>query len=86
MTTWAFADLAPDQLALVAEAERTLDTDVVMVFRPSTWGDVDPETLLGEELAPATDLEATQLECLQGLERLVDGVVVAYRRRAADLG
>lgn len=83
MSTWTYADLAPDQLALVAEAERTLDTDVVMVFRPSDWGDVDPDTLLGDDLRPAADLEATQLECLLGLERLVDGVVVAYRRRTA---
>ena len=83
MSTWTYADLAPDQLALVAEAERTLDTDVVMVFRPSDWGDVDPDTLLGDDLQPAADLEATQLECLLGLERLVDGVVVAYRRRTA---
>ena len=83
MSTWTYADLAPDQLALVAEAERTLDTDVVMVFRPSDWGDVDPDALLGDDLQPAADLEPTQLECLLGLERLVDGVVVAYRRRTA---
>ncbi len=75
---WVFADLEPDQLALIAEAERTLDTDVVLAYKPSAWGTVDPDTI-GAGLAPA-GLEASQLECLQGLERMVDGVLVAYRR------
>ncbi len=76
---WIYAELGPDQLALIDEAERTLDTDVVMAYRPSAWGTVDPETI-GDGLEPA-GLEASQLECLQGLERMVDGVLVAYRRQ-----
>ena len=75
---WVFADLEPDQLALIAEAERTLDTDVVLAYKPSAWGTVDPDTIAAG-LAPA-GLEASQLECLQGLERMVGGVLVAYRR------
>ncbi len=75
---WTFADLEPEQLALVAEAERTLDTDVVMAYKPSPYGTVDPETI-ADGLRPV-DLEPTQLECLQGLERIVGGVLVAYRR------
>jgi hypothetical protein len=75
---WTFADLEPEQLALVTEAERTLDTDVVMAYRPSPYGTVDPETV-AEGLRPV-DLEPTQLECLQGLEKMVGGVLVAYRR------
>jgi hypothetical protein len=80
MTTvgWNFADLEADQVALVAEAERTLDTDVVMAYEPSAWGSVDPDTV-GDGLDPA-DLEPSQLEYLQGLERMVGGVLVAYRR------
>lgn len=76
---WNFADLENDQVALVVEAERTLDTDLVMAYEPSSWGTVDPDTV-GDGLAPA-ELEASQLECLQGLERMVGGVLVAYRRR-----
>ena len=75
---WTLADLEPDQLALVTEAERTLDTDVVLAYKPSTYGTVDPETI-ADGLRPV-DLEPTQLECLQGLERMVGGVLVAYRR------
>jgi hypothetical protein len=75
---WNFADLEADQVALIVEAERTLDTDLVMAYEPSTFGTVDPDTV-GQELDPA-DLEPSQLECLQGLERMVGGVLVAYRR------
>jgi hypothetical protein len=78
---WDFADLDPAQLALVVEAERTLETDVVMVFRPGapSWADV--ERLADEGLTPV-ELDESQLECLQGLERQVGGVAVAYRRAA----
>ena len=75
---WTFADLEPDQLAMVNEAERTLDTDIVMAYRPSPWGTVDPETV-ADGLRPV-DLESSQLEYLQGLEGKVGGVLVAYRR------
>jgi hypothetical protein len=74
---WNFADLEPEQIALVVEAERTLDTDLVMAYEPSAWGTVDPESI-GDRLDPA-ELETRQLECLQGLERMVGGVLVAYR-------
>ncbi len=75
---WTFADLEPAQLALVNEAERTLDTDVVLAYAPSSWGTVDPDTV-ADGLHPV-DLESNQLEYLQGLEGLVGGVLVAYRR------
>jgi hypothetical protein len=78
---WSYAELGPEQLALVVEAERTLDTDVVMVYRPSAWGTVDPEIVTADGLRPV-DLEPSQLECLQGLERQLGGVMVAYRRDA----
>lgn len=76
---WSYAVLGPEQLELVEEAERTLDTDVVMVYRPSAWGTVDPEVVTADGLHPV-ELEPTQLECLQGLEQRVGGVMVAYRR------
>jgi hypothetical protein len=76
---WSYATLGPEQLELVEEAERTLDTDVVMVYRPSAWGTVDPDVVTADGLHPV-ELEPTQLECLQGLEQRVGGVMVAYRR------
>ena len=74
---WNFADLEPEEVALVVEAERTLGTDLVMAYEPSAWGTVDPDSI-GERLDPA-ELETSQLEYLQGLERMVGGVLVAYR-------
>jgi hypothetical protein len=76
---WSFADLEPGQVDLVHEAERTLDTDIVMAYKPSSWGTVDPDTI-GDGLDPV-ELEASQLEYLQNLERMVGGVLVAYRRK-----
>ena len=76
---WSLAELEPAQVELVHEAERTLDTDVVLAYAPTRWGTVDPETV-GEGLTPV-ELEPSQLECLQGLERRVGGVLVAYRLR-----
>ncbi|HYH93439.1 MAG TPA: hypothetical protein VD763_09795 [Candidatus Saccharimonadales bacterium] len=76
---WTYADLDARALDLVAEAERTLDTDIVMVYKPTRWGSVDPDMVAAEHLQPV-DLEASQLECLRGLEDLVGGVAVAYKR------
>ena len=61
---WSFADLEPAQLDLVDEAERTLDTDVVMAYAPSAWGTVDPDMIADEGLHPV-ELDASQLECLR---------------------
>jgi hypothetical protein len=78
-TEWSFADLEPAQIDLVHEAERTLDTDIVMAYKPNRYGTVDPDAI-GDTLQPV-QLEASQLEYLQGLERKVDGVLVAYRMK-----
>ena len=74
---WSLAELEPAQIDLVHEAERTLDTDVVMAYAPSRWDTIDPEAV-GEHLRPV-ELEASQLEYLQGVEQRVGGVLVAYR-------
>jgi hypothetical protein len=76
---WTLADLAPDQLALIDDTERTLDTDIVLAFRPTTWGTVDADTLAADGLHPV-ELKPDQLECLQGVEQRLGSVLVAYRR------
>ena len=74
---WSFAELEPSQIDLVHEAECALGTDVVMAYTPSRFGTIDADAV-GETLTPV-ELEASQLEYLQGLERVVGGVLVAYR-------
>jgi hypothetical protein len=74
---WSLAELEPADIDLVHEAERTLDTDVVMAYAPSRFGTIDPDAV-AESLHPV-ELEPSQIEYLQGLERKVGGVLVAYR-------
>jgi hypothetical protein len=74
--TWRWATLDERGLELVQEAERTIGADVVLVYAegaPRT----DGQTRAG--LAPAR-LDASQLECLQGMEQLLGAVAVAYQR------
>ena len=75
-STWTWARLDDRAVELVSEAERTIGADVVLVYTeggPRT----DGRTRLG--LSPAA-LDASQLECLQGMERMLGAVAVAYQR------
>ncbi len=74
-TTWKWANLDDKALELVLEAERTIGADVVLVY--AEGGPRADATRFG--LRPAA-LDASQLECLQGMERLVGAVAVAYQR------
>ena len=76
---WTLADLEPEQLTLLGETERALEPAVVLVFKPTQWGTVDPERLAAEGLHPV-DLDDDQLERLREVEQQVGGVAVAYRR------
>lgn len=74
---WSVAELEPAQIDLVHEAERTLATDVVMAYTPSRFGTIDPDAV-GDRLSPV-ELESSQVEYLQDVERKVGSVLVAYR-------
>ena len=84
---WTLADLDAEQLRLIDETEHELPGNVVLVFAPTRWGTVDPETLDAEGLHPV-ELEPEQLARLQEVERRVGGVAVAYRMddRPAEAG
>ena len=71
---WVWADLDDRKLGLVQEAERTLGADCVLAYRK---GDSGRDVPLVVNLKPAP-LTASQLECLQGVERLIESVTVAY--------
>ncbi len=75
-TTWKWASLDGKALELVQEAEATIGADIVLVY---TEGGprIDGRTRLG--LRPAA-LDASQLECLQGMEQMIGAVAVAYHR------
>lgn len=74
---WNWADLNEEQLELVKFAEETLGADYLIALQESG----DGSTLQ----APATDqirvadLSDSQLECLQGLEKQLDVMLLAYQ-------
>lgn len=74
-TTWKWASLDDKALELVQEAERTIGADVVLVY--AEGGPRADATRFG--LRPAA-LDASQLECLQGMEQQVGAIAVAYQR------
>ena len=74
---WTWANLTDDQLKLMAEAERTLGADYLLVYQPSPQPTDDSVEAQLEDLQPAP-LTASQLECLHGLEEQLRTIVVAY--------
>ena len=74
--TWTWARLDDRSLELVHEAEETLGADVVLVY--AEGAPVAPSAARAG-LRPAS-LDGSQLECLQGLEKSVGAVAVAYQR------
>ena len=75
-TTWKWASLDAKAVELVQEAERTIGADVVLVYAE---GDPRADGRLWADLRPAA-LDASQLECLQGMEQMLGAVAVAYQR------
>ena len=74
-TAWTWARLDDRAVALVNEAEQTIGADIVLVY--AEGGPRADATHLGLRPAP---LDASQLECLQGMEQMIGGVAVAYQR------
>ncbi len=75
-TTWKWASLDTRGLELVQEAERTIGADVVLVYAE---GGPRADGRQLADLKPAP-LNASQLECLQGMEQQLGAVAVAYQR------
>ncbi len=77
---WQWADLTAEQLNKVMHAEKTLGNNVKYLLayeqaEGSAGGNVDraPDH---RRIAPLT---ASQIECLQGLEKQLNAVVIAYQ-------
>ena len=78
-TNWSLADLTDPQLKHVAEAEETLGADYLLVYQPDNSSSGSGAGSLSGELQVAS-LNASQLECLEGLESQLQAVVVAYNK------
>ncbi len=75
---WNWANLTQDQLDRIAEAEKTLggNVSILLAYQPGERG-YRPDMAPTEQ--PVAPLTESQVECLQGLEKQLGAVVVAYQ-------
>ncbi len=81
---WNWATLNDPQQTALLEAERTLGVEYLLAFRPEEGSAA--QGALARAITrglPLAALDESQLECLQGLERQLDTVVVAYGKPGA---
>ncbi|MDR3576971.1 MAG: hypothetical protein P4L50_24160 [Anaerolineaceae bacterium] len=78
-TAWEWANLKPEQLKELKEGEATIGiTDVrLLAYQPAKQPKVQ-EKKVAEAGLKAAVLNNSQLECLEGLEKKLSSVVVAY--------
>jgi len=76
---WEWANLKPEQLTELKEGEATLGVEAfrLLAFRPAKQPRVQEKKVAEAGLKVAA-LNASQLECLQGLEKKLSSIVVAY--------
>jgi hypothetical protein len=78
---WTWANLSDDQLQLLAEAEKSLGAEYLLVYKPTDHSSRAVEARVRDlEAAP---LNESQLEYLSGLESQIGAVVVAYTDKAS---
>jgi hypothetical protein len=76
---WSWATLEQEQLGILREAESTLGADILLAYQPESKPHAQAPMINQMGLQVAA-LNESQLECLQGLEQMVNAVVIAYRQ------
>lgn len=76
---WTWAELNGEQLGLLKEGEETLGVDILLAYQQDERAKIKSE-IMDQMSLRASDLDDSQLECLQGLETRIQAVVVAYQR------
>jgi hypothetical protein len=75
---WAWAKLNTGQVEQLLEGERTLGADILLAYEANTSNAATGKaSQVDLEIAA---LDESQVECLQGLEKNMQSVVVAYRK------
>ena len=75
---WAWAKLNDSQMEMLLEGERTLGADILLAYEASASNPFTGKaSQVNLEIAA---LDESQMECLQGLEKNMQSVVVAYRK------
>ncbi len=76
--SWKWAKLSDEQLSQLREGEQTLDVEYLLAYEPSQSAAIQPGRFSQDGLQVA-ELDQSQLECLQGLEKNIRSVLVAYK-------
>jgi hypothetical protein len=76
---WSWANLSGDKLDLLQDAEQTLGVDILLAYQESGSSGIDAQPLEGQGLQVAA-MSESQVECLQGLEKMLQAVVIGYQQ------
>jgi hypothetical protein len=75
---WAWANLSAGQMDQLLEGERTLGADILLAY--AAYGSNPVMGKASQVDLEIASLDESQVECLQGLEKNMQSVVVAYRK------
>lgn len=76
---WSWAALNREQLGILRKAEQSLGADILLAYQEESQPQTQAPALTAMGLHVAA-LNESQLECLQGLEQMVNAVVIAYQQ------
>jgi hypothetical protein len=76
---WKWANLNGEQLNMLREGEQTLGADILLAYQQGQTATVQ-EGRFNRSGLQAAPLNDSQLECLQGLEKNLQAVVIAYQQ------
>lgn len=79
VSEWSWAALNREQLGILQEAEQSLGADILLAYQEESQPQAQAPALTEMGLHVAA-LNESQLECLQGLEQMVNAVVIAYQQ------
>lgn len=78
---WTWAQLNGQQIGLLQEAEQTLGADILLAYQQESQPQAQAPEIAQMGLYVAA-LNESQLECLHGLEKMMQTVVIAYKQNA----
>ena len=76
---WRWANLNGEQLNMLMEGEQTLGADILLAYEQDQTATVQ-EGKFHQSGLQAARLNDSQIECLQGLEKNLQAVVIAYQQ------
>ena len=76
---WNWANLNGEQLDQLREGEQTLGADILLAYQQDQMATVQ-DGMFSRSGLQAAVLNDSQIECLQGLEKNLQAVVIAYQQ------